>query len=92
MDKAKRLVREGKWDKAAMAYRAIVQKAPEKPEPRFYLAQNYQRAGYLGLALSEYRKITGLKEELGPNHALVSESERSIGELKKILSDKTDLK
>jgi hypothetical protein len=55
MDKAKRLVREGKWIGAIHAYRSIVQKAPEKAEPRFYLAQSYHRAGYLGLAVSEYK-------------------------------------
>ncbi len=81
MDKAKRLVREGKWEKAVMAYRAIVQQAPNKTEPRFYLAQSYRRAGYLGLAASEYKKIADSKSELGSNHAFVLESERAIQDL-----------
>jgi hypothetical protein len=45
--------------------------------------QSYQRAGYLGLAISEYGKIVVLKDELGPNHPFVLESERAFEELKK---------
>ena len=85
MDKAKRLVREGKWNQAVTAYRSIVRKPPEKAEPRFYLAQSHQNAGYPGLAMSEYRKIVDSKGELGPNHVFVLESERTIEELKELL-------
>lgn len=85
MDKANRLVREGKWGKAVTAYRAIVQKAPEKPEPRFYLAHCYQKAGHLGLAASEYKKIVCLTDRLEPNHVFIFESERALEELVRLL-------
>ncbi len=85
MDKAKRLAREGKWPEAATAYRSIVRKAPEKAEPRFYLAKSYQKAGYPGLAMSEYRKIVDSKDELGPNHTFVLESARVVEDLEKEL-------
>ena len=84
MDKAKRLVREGKWREAATAYRSIVREAPEKLEPRFYLAQSYQRAGYLGLAISEYKKIVDSKDGIGPSHTFVLESARIVEELKEL--------
>lgn len=88
MDKAKRLVREEEWEKAVMAYRAIIQRAPKKPEPRFHLAQSYQRAGYLGLAASEYRKIIDSKDELGLGHAFVLESERAMNKLRGLFETK----
>jgi tetratricopeptide (TPR) repeat protein len=88
MDKAKRWVREEKWDKAIYAYREIIQKSPKMCEPRFYLAQVYQIAGHLGLALNEYKKIADLKDEFGSNHPFVLESERAVGELTKRLSVK----
>ncbi len=88
MDKAKKLVREGKLDEAITAYREIIQKSPKHSEPRFNLARIYKRAGYPGLALSEYRKIIDLKEELGTDHPLIFESERAITELKKLISVK----
>jgi tetratricopeptide (TPR) repeat protein len=81
MDKATRLVREGRWDEAMAAYRDITRKAPQKVEPRFNPARIYQKVGHLGLALSEYKKLVNLKDELGPNHALIIESERAIEEL-----------
>ncbi|MDI7258685.1 MAG: hypothetical protein QME90_02060 [Thermodesulfobacteriota bacterium] len=82
MDKAQRLLREEKWNKAIAAYREIIRKAPKKGEPRFSLARIYQKMGHFGLALSEYQKIVDLKNELGRNHVYVLESERSIKELK----------
>ncbi len=88
MDKAKRLVREGEWEKAVTAYRAIIQRAPKKLEPHFYLAQNYERVGYLGLALGEYWNIIRLKNELGHNHALVLESERAMNKLRGLIEAK----
>lgn len=88
MDKAKRLVRKEKWDKAIAAYREIIGKTPKKCEPRFNLAKVYQMVGQLGLAMSEYHKIKDLKDELGPNHVFVLESERAIEELKERLSIK----
>lgn len=89
MDKAKRLVREEKWDEAITAYRKIIQKAPEKCEPRFNLARIYERVGYLGLALNEYHKIIDLKDELGDNHPLISEAERAVEDLKKLMLAKS---
>jgi len=82
MDKAKRLMREGEWDKAMYAYREIIQKSPMMCEPRFNLAQVYQMAGYLGLALNEYKKIVGLKDQFGATHPFVLESERAVEGLK----------
>ena len=82
MDKAKRLMREGGWDKAMHAYREIIQKSPMMCEPRFNLAQVYQLAGHLGLALNEYKKIVGLKDQFGATHPFVLESERAAEELK----------
>ena len=82
MDKAKRLMREGEWDKAIYAYREVIQKSPKMCEPRFNLAQVYQMAGYLGLALNEYKKIVGLKNQFGSTHLFVLESERAVEELK----------
>ena len=85
MDKATRLVREGRWNETMAVYRDITQKAPQKAEPRFSLARIYQKMGHLGLALSEYKKIANLKDELGPNHPFVVESERAIEELPKLM-------
>jgi tetratricopeptide (TPR) repeat protein len=85
MNKATRLVREGRWNEAIPAFCEIIQKAPKKGEPRFNLARIYQKVGHFGLALSEYKKIVNLKDELGRNHAFVVESERAIGELTKLL-------
>jgi len=82
MDKAKRLMREGGWDKAMHAYREIIQKSPMMCEPRFNLAQVYQLAGHLGLALNEYKKIVGLKDQFGATHPFVLESGRAVEELK----------
>ena len=82
MDKAKRLMREGEWDKAMHAYREIVQKSPMMCEPKFNLAQLYQMAGHLGLALNEYKKIVGSKNQFGSTHLFVLESERAVEELK----------
>lgn len=81
MEKATRLVREGRWNEAMAVYREIIHKAPKKSEARFNLARVYQKVGHFGLALSEYKKIANLKDELGPNHALIIESERAIEEL-----------
>jgi len=81
MGKAQKLVREEKWNEAIVAYREIIQKDPKMCEPRFNLARIYQKMGHLGLALSEYKRIVNLKDELGPNNALVIESERAIEEL-----------
>jgi Tfp pilus assembly protein PilF len=85
MDKATRLVREGRWNEAMALYRTIIQKAPQKAEPHFNLARIYQKKGYLGLATTEYKKIIALKDELGSNHAFVVESERAIEELPKLM-------
>jgi len=90
MDKAKKLVREEKWNEAITAYREIIQKTPKKCEPRFNLARIYERVGHLGLALSEYRKIADSENEPDPNRALISEAKRAIEELKKRLSVKSD--
>jgi tetratricopeptide (TPR) repeat protein len=90
MDKAKRLVREERWKEAIRAYREIIKAAPKKVEPRFTLARIYMRAGYLSLAMNQYHKILDLKTWIGPNHALVFESERAISELRGLLSAKRD--
>ena len=90
MDKATRLVREKRWNEAISAYREIIEKAPKMSEARFNLARVYQMAGQLGLALHEYDKIRNLKNELGPNHPFVLESERSIDALRKIVSDEKE--
>jgi tetratricopeptide (TPR) repeat protein len=90
MGKAKRLVREEKWNEAIVAYREVIQKAPKMCEPRFNLARIYQKAGHLSLAFIEYKRILKLKDELGSNHAFVVESERAIQEIKELL--KGDLK
>ena len=82
MDRAKRLVREERWNEAIYAYGDIIQKAPKMYEARFYLARTYQMAGHLGLALREYDELRSLKDELGPNHVFVIESERAIEELR----------
>jgi tetratricopeptide (TPR) repeat protein len=82
MDKAKSLMREGEWDKATHTYREIIQKSPMMCEPRFNLARVFQMAGYLGLALNEYKKIVGLKDQFGATHPFVLESERAVEELK----------
>ncbi len=87
MDKATRLVREGKLNEAIVAYRQITQKAPKMCEPRFNLARLYEKVGHFGLALSEYRKIANLKDELGTSHALVIESERAIQTLMNSIKD-----
>ncbi len=85
MDKATRFVREGRWNEAMAVYRTITHKAPQKAEPHFNLARIYQKMGHLGLAISEYKKIINLKDELGSNHAFVVESERAIEELPKLM-------
>ncbi len=87
MDKATRLVREGKLNEAIVAYRQITQKAPRICEPRFNLARLYERVGQFGLALSEYKRIANLKGELGANHALVIESERAIQTLRNSIEE-----
>ena len=53
MGKARRLVREEKWNEAIVAYREVIQKAPKMCEPRFNLARIYQKLGHIGCALSE---------------------------------------
>lgn len=82
MDKAKRLTREGEFDKAILTYREIIEKTPLMCEPRFNLAQIYEKAGYPGLALNEYNRIVALKDQFGAAHAFVLESERAIEELR----------
>ncbi|MBM4339490.1 MAG: tetratricopeptide repeat protein [Deltaproteobacteria bacterium] len=86
MDKAKSLVRGEEYDKAIHAYREIIQKSPLMCEPRYNLAQIYWRAGYPGLALSEYNGIVAMKDQFGSTHPLVLESERATEELKSMLS------
>lgn len=88
MAKAKRLVREEKWYEAIFAYQEIINKAPKKLEPRYNLAKVYQTVGQLWLAMSEYRKIMGSKDELGSNHAFVLESERTMTKLRGLLAAK----
>jgi len=85
MGKVQRLVREEKWNEAIVAYREIIQKAPKMCEARFNLARLYEKGGHFGLALSEYKKLTNLKDKLGPNHALIIESERAIQELPRLM-------
>jgi tetratricopeptide (TPR) repeat protein len=85
MDKARKLVREEKWDQAIQAYREIIRKAAEEIEPRFNLAEVYQKAGHLGLAMSEYHKIVNLKYQVRDSCLYVRESERCIEELKRHL-------
>jgi len=82
MERARGLIREEQWDEAIQVYRDIVRNDPFQCEPRFYLAQTYQRAGYFGPALNEYSKIVALKDRFGSSHPLVIESERAIKELK----------
>ena len=82
MEKAKRLVRDEKWYGAIYAYQEIINKAPRKLEPRFNLAKVYQKVGHLGLALNEYKKIIGLKDQFGATHPFVLESGRAAEELK----------
>jgi tetratricopeptide (TPR) repeat protein len=86
MEKAQRIVREAKWDKAIIAYREIALQVPNRIEPRYYLAQVYQRVGHFGLAMGEYQKIIKLNEMKGAHHPFALESERAICELKKFLS------
>jgi len=86
MDKAKRLVREMRLHEAIWAYREIIQKAPKMGEARFNLARVYQMGGHLGLALREYHRLGNLRDELGPNHVFVLESERAIHAIRKRLS------
>jgi tetratricopeptide (TPR) repeat protein len=88
MGKVRRLVREEKWNEAIVAYREVIQRAPRMCEARFNLARLYEKAGPLGLALSEYKKIVNLRDELGSNHALVIESERAIEELPSLMKGK----
>ena len=88
MDKAKRLVREERWNEAIYAYRDIIQKAPAMHEARFNLARAYRMAGHLGLALREYNEVRSLKDELGPNHVFVIESERAVEELRGVSPSK----
>lgn len=83
MDKAKRLVREMRFHEAIWAYREIIQKAPKMYEARFNLAQVYRMAGHVGLALHEYHRLRNSRNELGPNHVFVLESERAIKELRR---------
>jgi len=90
MDKAKRLVREKRWNEAICAYREIIEKAPKMYEARFNLARVYQMAGQLGLALHEYHKLRNVTDELGPNHPFVLESERAIEELRKMVSERRE--
>jgi len=85
MDRVKRLIREERWGEAISAYREIIQRAPSMYEARFQLARTYQMAGYIGLALREYDRFRNLRDELGPNHLFVLESERAIEELKGML-------
>jgi len=87
MDRAKRLIREKRWDEAISAYRAIIQKVPKKYEVQFNLARIYQMAGHLGLALHEYNKLRSLRDDLGSNHLFVLESERAVEELKGMVSE-----
>jgi tetratricopeptide (TPR) repeat protein len=86
MDRAKRLVREERWNEAITACREIIQRAPKMYEARFNLARVYQMAGHLGLALHEYNKLRNLRDEIGPNHVFVLESERAIEELREVSS------
>jgi len=88
MDKAQRLLREERWTEAIYAYRDIIQKAPAMHEARFNLARAYQMAGHLGLALREYDEVRSLKDELGPNHVFVIESERAVEELRGVSPSK----
>jgi len=88
MDRAKRLVREERWNEAIYAYRDIIQKAPAMHEARFNLARAYRMAGHLGLALREYNEVRSLKDELGPNHVFVVESERAVEELRGVSPSK----
>jgi hypothetical protein len=88
MNRVKRLVREGRLHEAIWAYREIIQKAPKMYEARFNLAQVYRMAGQLGLAAHEYDKLRNLRDELGPNHVFVLESERAIAEMKGMFSKK----
>ncbi len=90
MDKANRLVREGKLNEAIWAYREIIRKAPKMCEARFNLARVCQIAGQLGLALHEYDKLRNLKDEVGPNHVFVLESERAIEGLRRTISAEND--
>jgi hypothetical protein len=88
MDRAKKLVREGKLSDAIWVYRQIIQKAPKMYEARFNLARIYQMAGQVGLALQEYDSLRNLRYKLGPNHVFVRESERIIEEMRGTLPRK----
>lgn len=88
MDRARRLVRKAKLYDAIVAYRDIIRNAPGQLEPRFNLAQIYEKVGHPGVAMGEYHKILNLNKERGANHPLALESERAISELRKSLSVK----
>jgi len=88
MAKAKRLVREEKLHEAIFAYQVIINKVPQKCEPRFNLARVYQMAGQSWLAMGEYRKIVNSKDGIGSNHILVLESERTMTKLRGLLAAK----
>lgn len=79
------MVREEKWNEAIVAYREIIQKSPKMCQPRFNLARIYQKEGHFGLALVQYKRILDSKDDLGPNHALIIESERAIQELPRLM-------
>jgi tetratricopeptide (TPR) repeat protein len=85
MAKANRLVREEKWYEAIFAYQEIINKAPERCEPRFNLAKVYQIVGQFWLAMREYKKIVYLTDGLEPNQVFTFESQRAIEELTKLL-------
>ncbi len=85
MEKAKRLVREEKWYEAIFAYQEIINKVPQKCEPRFNLAKVYQIVGQFWLAMREYKKIVHLTDGSESNHVFISESQRAIEELTKLL-------
>lgn len=85
LDQARKMVRESRWNEAISCYRKIVEFVPNKIEARFELAKVYQKAGYHGLALLEYQTIRDSKDKIGDHHPFVMESERMIGELKKVI-------
>jgi tetratricopeptide (TPR) repeat protein len=82
MEKARRFVLERRLNEAVVAYREIVQKAPDQIEARFMLADSYRKLGYVSLAMSEYHKIIHMKWGSEPCHPYVWEAQRAIKELR----------